>query len=565
MFAVKQGPDGTVHRLKARFVARGFTQQQGLDYDGNFSPVAKLNTVRVLISLAVHRHWALHQLDVKNAFLNGDLQEIVYMQQPPGFETTGVSLVCCLNKSLYGLKQSLRAWFDKFSKIVSDVGFTRSSAEFSLFTRHRPTGTVILLVYVDDILITGDDLPGIRMIKQHLATVFQTKDLVNLRYFLGLKVARRPDGLVLSQRKYCLDLFHDAGYSGCKPADTPMDINHMLCAHASDSDLLLPNPEYYRRLVGKLIYLTVTRPDISFVVGVAVGRILRYLKTAPGQGLVYNPSSSPLSLIAYSDVAYACSLDDRFSTSGYCTYFGGHLITWRSKKQFVVARSSAESEYRSMTTVLYELTWLEGLLYDLGVKLSSPATLFCDSQAAIHIAKNLVFHERTKHIEVDCHFIREKVQLKKIELTHVPAAQQAYKRVGGMKHNGDVGRGVIGVSDITYMMCFATSSPLSRFALLLGLHSLLAWTQTLGLLIAIARLPAHSARLAAGLQSAKALLAACLALLQATTLQVVVARLVAASPVRSYPSRNFYCPQLLHAIASPDRSFSKPQLLFSRP
>ncbi|KAK8947338.1 hypothetical protein KSP39_PZI006915 [Platanthera zijinensis] len=334
----------------------------------------------------------------------------------PGLRPRGVS-VCRLKKALYGLKQSPRAWFDRFSKALREVGFTRSTADFSMFSRHRTAGTEV---------------------KQHLGTVFQTKDLGPLRYFLGLEVARRPDGLVLSQRKYCLDLLHDAGYSGCKPINTPMDVNHKLCTQASNSDLLLENPEYYRRLVGKLIYLTVTRPDISFAVGIvsrymhssrkfhlhAVERILRYLKTAPGQGLVYKPSPTAPTLVSYSDADYAGSLDDRRSTSGFCTYFGGHLITWQSKKQAVVARSSAKAEYRAMASVVSELTWLESLLTDLGVRLHSPALLFCDSQAAIHIAKNPVFHERTKHIEVDCHFIREKVQMKKIDLKHVPGTEQ---------------------------------------------------------------------------------------------------------------------------------------------
>ncbi|KAK8936568.1 hypothetical protein KSP39_PZI012702 [Platanthera zijinensis] len=341
VFAIKHAPDGTIDRLKACLVARGFTQQQGLDYDETFSPVVKLNTVRVLIFVAVHHQWPLLQLDIKNAFLNGDLQETVYMQQPPGFETTGESRVCHLLKSLYGLKQSSQTLFDKFSKALREIDFTRSSADFSLFTRHQATGTVLLLVYVDDIIITGDDSNGIQAVKQHLSSIFQIKDLGHLRYFLGLEVARRPDDLVLSQRKYCLDLLHDAGYSGCKPVNTPMNVNHKLCAQASDSDLLLQNPEYYCRLVGKLIYLTVTRPDISFAVGIvsrymysprsshlqAVERILRYLKTTPGQGLVYKTSSSTPTLVAYSDADYAGSLDDRRSTSGFCTYFGGHLIT----------------------------------------------------------------------------------------------------------------------------------------------------------------------------------------------------------------------------------------------
>ncbi|KAK8918587.1 hypothetical protein KSP39_PZI021501 [Platanthera zijinensis] len=241
VFAIKHAPDGTVDMLKARLVARAFTQQPGLDYDETFSPVAKLNSVRVLISLVIHRHWPLHQLDIKNAFLNDDLQETVYMNQPPGFETMGESRVCYLRKSIYGLKQSPKAWFDKFSKAVREVGFKSSSTDFSLFTRHQPTGIVILLVYVDDILIIDDDSIGMQQIKKHLNSIFQTKDLGALRYFLGLEVARRPDGLVLSQRKYCLDLFHNAGYSGCKSVETLMDANHKLCAHRPDSDSLLTN------------------------------------------------------------------------------------------------------------------------------------------------------------------------------------------------------------------------------------------------------------------------------------------------------------------------------------
>ncbi|KAK8956599.1 hypothetical protein KSP39_PZI000178 [Platanthera zijinensis] len=424
VFVIKHAADGTIDRLKARLVARGFTQQEGLDYQETFSPVAKLNSVRVLISVAVHRRWPLFQLDIKNAFLNGDLQETVYMQQPPGFETTGESQVCHLRKALYGLKQSPRAWFEKFSKVLREIGFTRSSADFSLFTRHQPTGTVILLVYVDDIIITGDDSQGIQAVKIHLNSVFQTKDLGFLRYFLGLEIARRPMGSLSLNGNTVLTFFM-------------MRVNPD-ASQASDSDHLLQNPEYYRRLVGKLIYLTVTRPDISFAVGLvsrymhsprkshlqAVERILRYLKNAPGQGLVYKTSSYAPTLVAYSDADYAGSLDDRRSTSGFCTYLGGHLVTWRSKKQAVVARSSAEAEYRAMASVVSELTWLESLLTDLGVKLPSPARLLCDSQAAIHIAKNPVFHERTKHIEVDCHFIREKVQMKKIDLSHVPGSEQ---------------------------------------------------------------------------------------------------------------------------------------------
>ncbi|KAK8962273.1 hypothetical protein KSP40_PGU013082 [Platanthera guangdongensis] len=245
-------------------------------------------------------------LNVKNAFLNGDIVETVYMHQLPDFDTTGKSL------------------------IVSDAEFTLSSADYSLFT--VIVQQMILLVYIDEILITGDDSKDIHMIKEHLVSVFQTKDLENLRHFLGIEVTRRPDGLVLSQRKYYLDLLHDADYSGCKTADTLMNVNYKLCVCSSNFDTLLPNSKYYHYFVGKLIYLTVTRPDISFDVMVvsrfmltprishlhAVERILRYPKSDPGQGLVYKPSSSP-SLIAYSDTDYAESQNDCRSTSGAYT------------------------------------------------------------------------------------------------------------------------------------------------------------------------------------------------------------------------------------------------------
>ncbi|KAK8933558.1 Eukaryotic translation initiation factor 3 subunit H [Platanthera zijinensis] len=327
---------GTVQRLKARLVARGFTQQQGLDYDEIFSPVAKLNTVRVLISLVIHRHWTLHQLDVKNTFFNDDLT----------WETFGIF------------------WVSRWFGDLMDFFYLKENTVLTCFMMR------------DTLDASMPILPCITITSSELM----------------------PQTLIYSFR----------------------------------------TQKYYNRLVRKLIYLTVTRPDISFAVGVvsrfiheprishlqAVERILRYLKTAPGQGLVYKPSSSPLSLIAYSDADYAGSLDDRRSTSGYYTYFEGHLITWRSKKQSVVARSSAEAEYCSMIAVVSELTWLEGLLSDLGVKLSSLTTVFCHSQVAIHIVKNPVFHEQTKYIKVDCHFIRENVQLKKIDLQHVPAAEQ---------------------------------------------------------------------------------------------------------------------------------------------
>jgi hypothetical protein len=224
VFIVKQNPDGTVDHLKARLVAKGFTQTYGLDYTETFSPVAKLNSIRIIISLTANLDWPLYQLDVKNAFLYGDLNEIVYMAQPPGFESKG-ECVCHLKKSIYGLKQSPHACFDKFSKAVVSHGMTRSQTNHSVFFKKTKIGIVILVVYVDDIVITGSDKEGIEILINHLNSSFLTKYLGKLRYFLGIEVARSKAGISLFQRKYILDILQDTGYLGSKPVATPMESN----------------------------------------------------------------------------------------------------------------------------------------------------------------------------------------------------------------------------------------------------------------------------------------------------------------------------------------------------
>ncbi|RVW80264.1 Retrovirus-related Pol polyprotein from transposon RE2 [Vitis vinifera] len=366
VYAVKVGPDGQVDRLKARLVAKGYTQVYGSDYGDTFSPVAKIASVRLLLSMAAMCSWPLYQLDIKNAFLHGDLAEEVYMEQPPGFVAQGESgLVCRLRRSLYGLKQSPRAWFSRFSSVVQEFGMLRSTADHSVFYHHNSLGQCIyLVVYVDDIVITGSD-----------------------------QDAQSSSGVVLSQRKYALDILEETG-----------------------------DPGRYRRLVGKLNYLTITRPDISFPVSVvsqflqspcdshwdAVIRILRYIKSTPGQGVLYE-NRGHTQVVGYTDADWAGSPTDRRSTSGYCVFIGGNLISWKSKKQDVVARSSAEAEYRAMALATCELIWLRHLLQELRFGKDEQMKLICDNQAALHIASNPVFHERTKHIEVDCHFIREKI------------------------------------------------------------------------------------------------------------------------------------------------------------
>nr|XP_028960130.1 uncharacterized protein LOC114825561 [Malus domestica] len=269
-------------------------------------------------------------------------------------------------------------------------------------------------------IITGNNEEAIRDLKRFLHTHFRIKDLGPLKYFLGVEVARSSQGISISQRKYTLDIHDEAGLLSAKPANFPMEENLKL---SPTEGQILHDASKYRRLVGKLIYLTITKPEISYAVHVlsqymqqprkphldAVHRLLRYLKGAPGQGLLF-PSNGDLNLAGYCDADWArCSITRR-SITGYCIFLGGALVSWKTKKQTTVSRSSAEAEYRAMASATCELTWMKYLLADLQVDHRMPAKLYCDNQAALHIAANPVFHERTKHIEIDCHVVRERIQ-----------------------------------------------------------------------------------------------------------------------------------------------------------
>jgi len=434
VFTVKQTPEGKVERYKARLVARGYSQTYGIDYDETFAPVAKMSTVRTLVSCAANFGWPLYQLDVKNAFLHGELQEEVYMEIPPGLSIPEVAgKVCKLKKSLYGLKQSPRAWFDRFKRALCAMKYIQCNGDHTLFYRHSGRKITILAVYVDDIIITGDDEGEIKRLKENLSKEFEVKDLGQLKYFLGIEIARNPKGIVLSQRKYILDLLHETGMLGCRPASTPIDPNHNLCAKSGHP----VNKERYQRLVGRLIYLCHTRPDISYAVSVvsrymhdprsghldAVYQILRYLKSSPGKGLMFK-SHGHLNLEGYCDADWASCLDDRRSTLGYCVFVGGNLVSWRSKKQSVVSRSTAEAEYRAMSLVVCEMLWLRSLLSELKVLRKGPMKIWCDNMSAINIANNPVQHDRTKHVEIDRFFIKEKLDDGSIELRHVNSGSQ---------------------------------------------------------------------------------------------------------------------------------------------
>ena len=437
----KFNPDGTVERPKSRLVAKGYTQLEGLDYLDTFSPVAKLGTLRLLLALTAAKNWSTAQLDISNAFLNGDLDEEIYMTIPLGYtELTGRAYppnsVCRLHKSLYGLKQASRQWNQKLSLTITTAGFKQAPSDHSLFIKSSGSLFIAALVYVDDILIVGNDDDEIDSFKKALQSAFKLRDLGPAKYFLGFEIARNETGISINQRKYTLELLQDAGYLGCKPVSVPMEPNLKLSDSTTSGDLLT-DASVYRKIVGKLLYLTHTRPDITYAVHKlsqfmsaprndhlkAAHRVLRYLKNDPAQGLFYS-ASSETTLTAFCDADWGACLDSRRSTTGYCIFLGDSLISWRAKKQQTVSRSSSEAEYRSMADTTCELIWLDYLLRDLHCSLTGPAKLFCDNQSALHIASNPVYHERTKHIELDCHVVREKLKSGFLKTMHVKSEHQ---------------------------------------------------------------------------------------------------------------------------------------------
>ncbi|GJT24664.1 ribonuclease H-like domain-containing protein [Tanacetum coccineum] len=412
VWKIKYKFDEEIERYKARLVAKGFNQIEGIDFDETFSPVVKIVTVRCLINLDVQNGWSLFQMDINNAFLYGDLEETVYMALPPGYFPDNKTKVCKLNKSLYGLKQALRKWNAKLTSALLENNFMQSKSDYSLFTKSFDDVFIALLVYVDDIIITGNSLTEIEKVKQFLKTKFMIKDLGKLKYFLGIEVVDTPKGICLNQRKYCLELIDEFGLLARKPSNLRMQPNISLTSEQSDTKPLLDNGTEYQNLIGKLIYLTTTRPDIAYTVSYfsqfmhnplrshlkTALKVIRYLKGSLGKGInMIKGSAFSIDLKAYSNSDWARCADTRRSITGYCVFMCGSLVSWKSKKQKTISKSSTKVEYRSLASVTSEVIWILKILKDLKCFNLLPVKVFCDSNSAIKIASNPIFHERTKH------------------------------------------------------------------------------------------------------------------------------------------------------------------------
>jgi hypothetical protein len=436
VFKLKKNEAGEVIKHKARLVARGFIQQEGIDFDDTYAPVARIESIRVLLALAAQKGWCVHHMDVKSAFLNGDLKEEVYVRQPPGHVIAGKeNKVLRLWKALYGLRQAPRAWNAKLDDTLKEMGFHQSAYEAAVYTRGKDDSILLVGVYVDDLVITGVDESEVNAFKAQMMDTFQMSDLGLLSFYLGIEVRQHDAGITLRQAHYAKRIVELGGMEGCNPAHTPMEERLKLSRYSEAEEV---DATHYRRIVGSLRYLVHTRPDLAFAVGYvsrfmerptvehqqAIKRILRYVSGTIDYGLHYGRHSDAAHFVGYCDSDLAGDIDTSKSTSGALFFLGDCPVSWQSVKQRVVALSSCEAEYIAATTAATQALWLARLLGELLGRRTEAVELRVDSKSALALAKNPVFHERSKHIRIKYHFIRSCIEDGSVKASYINAADQ---------------------------------------------------------------------------------------------------------------------------------------------
>ena len=419
VFRNKLDEHGIIIRNKARLVAKGYNQEEGIDYEETYAPVARLEAIRMLLAYASIMNFKLYQMDVKSAFLNGLIQEEVYVEQPPGFEISDKpNHVYKLQKALYGLKQAPRAWYERLSNFLLEKEFSRGKVDTTLFIKRKHNDILLVQIYVDDIIFGSTNDSLCKEFSLDMQSEFEMSMMGELKYFLGLQIKQTQEGIFINQSKYCKELIKRFGMDSAKHMSTPMSTSCYLDKDESGQSIDI---KQYRGMIGSLLYLSASRPDIMFSVCMcarfqsnpkqshlsAVKRIMRYLLGTINLGLWY-PKNSTCNLIGYSDSDFAGSKTDRKSTSGTCQFIGSALVSWHSKKQNSVALSTAEAEYISAGSCCAQILWMKQQLSDYGIILDR-IPIKCDNTSAINLSKNPVQHSRTKHIEIRHHFLRDHV------------------------------------------------------------------------------------------------------------------------------------------------------------
>ena len=443
VFKTKRKADGQIDRFKARLVAQGFSQQHGVDYEETFAPVAKYKSIRTVLAIGNQLDLEIHQMDVNSAYLNGEIVENIYMKQPEGFVSPDYpNKVCKLRKSLYGLKQSARCWNDKIDSYLKSAGYKQNTADPCIYYRTETVNEkqiiVIMAVYVDDTVIMSNDIDVLQSQKVKISQRFSMDDRGEVHYILGMEVKRDRENRVMTicQKSYLESVIARFRMQNCNPVSTPLETGKRFTKLGEDEETV--DIKLYQAAIGSLNYAAIaTRPDLSVAVGMlsqhmvspgnehwsGVKRVLRYVKGTINYGLTFR-SSDDFRLHGYSDADWAGCTETRKSTSGQVFRLGDCTISWRSRKQSIVALSSTESEYVALCETSQEVVWLRNLLRDIGFKQDKPTStvVYEDNQGAIALSQNPKDHSRTKHIDIKFHYIREQISKGNVELQYCATA-----------------------------------------------------------------------------------------------------------------------------------------------